>query len=97
MEVAAQLGHSVGKDYAITERYAFYSPGYLSKAVEALDALIATTDPEAPWPGDAAEGQRGRAGSPRQVALPEGWLDSQELNDSARQAVAQAELSVSGG
>jgi hypothetical protein len=39
-EVAAQLGHSVGKDYAITERYAFYSPDYLSKAVEALDALI---------------------------------------------------------
>jgi hypothetical protein len=39
-EVAAQLGHSVGKEYAITERYAFYSPDYLSKAVEALDALI---------------------------------------------------------
>jgi hypothetical protein len=24
-EVAAQLGHSVGKEYAVTERYAFYS------------------------------------------------------------------------
>jgi hypothetical protein len=51
----------------------------LVDSLEALDALIATTDPDAPWPGDAAEGQRGRAGSPRQVALPEGWLDSQEL------------------
>jgi nifR3 family TIM-barrel protein len=69
----------------------------LVDSLEALDALIATMEPEAPWPGDAAEGQRGRAGSPRQVALPEGWLDSQELNDAARQAVAQAELSVSGG
>ena len=69
----------------------------LVDSLEALDALIATMDAEAPWPGEAAEGQRGRAGSPRQVALPEGWLDSQELNDSARRAVAQAELSVSGG
>ena len=39
-EVAAQLGHSGGKEYAITERYAFYSPDYLSAAVEALDGLI---------------------------------------------------------
>ncbi len=69
----------------------------LVDSLEALDALIATMDPDAPWPGDAAEGQRGRAGSPRQVALPEGWLESQELNDTAREAVAQAELSVSGG
>jgi hypothetical protein len=39
-EVAAQLGHSVGKEYAVTERYAFYSPDYLSGAVQALDGLI---------------------------------------------------------
>ena len=39
-EVAAQLGHSVGKEYAVTERYAFYSPDYLSGAVGALDGLI---------------------------------------------------------
>ncbi len=69
----------------------------LVDSLAALDRLIASMDADAPWPGDAAEGQRGRAGSPRQVALPEGWLDSQELNDAAREAVAQAELSVSGG
>jgi nifR3 family TIM-barrel protein len=69
----------------------------LVDSLEALDRLIASMDADAPWPGDAAEGQRGRAGSPRQVALPEGWLDSRELNDAAREAVAQAELSVSGG
>jgi hypothetical protein len=38
-EVAAQLRHSVGKEQAITERHAFDSPDYLSKAVEALGAL----------------------------------------------------------
>jgi hypothetical protein len=64
---------------------------------EALDRLSAGMDLSAPWPGDAAEGQRGRAGSPRHVALPEGWLDSQELSEQHREAVAEAELSVSGG
>ena len=62
-----------------------------------LDDLIDTLDPDQPWPGEAAEGQRGRAGSPRRVALPDGWLDSQELTEAASAVVAQAELSVSGG
>jgi len=62
-----------------------------------LDDLIDTLDPDQPWPGEAAEGQRGRAGSPRRVALPDGWLDSQELNEASAAMVAQAELSVSGG
>jgi integrase len=39
-EVAAQLGHSAGKEYAVTERYAFFSPDYLANAVKALDALV---------------------------------------------------------
>src|SRR6476619_2262322 len=51
----------------------------LIDSLTALDRLIATLDSSAPWPGDAAEGQRGRAGSPRQVALPDRWLDSREL------------------
>ncbi len=69
----------------------------LVDSLAALDRLIASMDADAPWPGDPAEGQRGRAGSPRVVALPEGWLDSRELNALARDAVSQAELSVSGG
>ena len=69
----------------------------LVDSLAALDALIATMDASAPWPGDAAEGQRGRAGSPRVVALPDGWLASRELSEAHRQAVAEAELSVSGG
>jgi nifR3 family TIM-barrel protein len=69
----------------------------LVDSLEALDRLVATLDASAPWPGDAAEGQRGRSGSPRTVALPDRWLESRELDDTAREAVAQAELSVSGG
>jgi len=69
----------------------------LVDSLDALDALIATMDADAPWPGEAAEGQRGRAGSPRHVALPDGWLSSRTLDDASREAVAQAELSVSGG
>jgi nifR3 family TIM-barrel protein len=69
----------------------------LVDSLEALDRLIATMDADAPWPGEAAEGQRGRAGSPRHVALPDGWLASPELDEAARAQVAQAELSVSGG
>jgi len=66
-------------------------------SLAALDELLAGLDPDAPWPGDPAEGQRGRAGSSRRVALPEGWLASREMDQSCAEAVAEAELAVSGG
>jgi hypothetical protein len=69
----------------------------LVDSIQALDDLIGTMDLDAPWPGDPAEGQRGRAGSPRVVALPENWLRSRELDAAQSAQVAQAELSVSGG
>jgi tRNA-dihydrouridine synthase len=69
----------------------------LVDSLAALDALLASLDPDAPWPGDAAEGQRGRAGSPRRVALPDGWLDSRDLSEEHERTIAEAELSVSGG
>ena len=69
----------------------------LVDSMAALDDLIAGLDLEAVWPGEPAEGQRGRAGSPHRVALPDGWLDSRELNAASAAIVAQAELSVSGG
>jgi nifR3 family TIM-barrel protein len=69
----------------------------LVDSMAALDDLIAVLDLDAVWPGEPAEGQRGRAGSPRRVALPDGWLDSQELNAASAAVVAEAELSVSGG
>jgi len=69
----------------------------LVDSMASLDDLIDTLDLDQPWPGEPAEGQRGRAGSPHRVALPDGWLDSQELNEALAAVVAQAELSVSGG
>ena len=69
----------------------------LVNSLAALDELLAGLDLNAPWPGPAAEGIRGRAGSPRTVALPDGWLETRELTDAQRALVAEAELDVSGG
>ncbi|HET6301133.1 tRNA dihydrouridine synthase DusB [Microbacterium sp.] len=62
-----------------------------------IDDLLATLDLDAPYPGAAAEGQRGRAGSPKRPALPEGWLDSREVGAEASATLAEAELDTSGG
>lgn len=66
-------------------------------SLDEIDALLATLDLEAPYPGAAAEGQRGRAGTPKRPALPDGWLDSRELGADASCALAEAELDHSGG
>lgn len=62
-----------------------------------IDGLLATLDLDAPYPGAAAEGQRGRAGTPKRPALPDGWLDSREIGAEASSALADAELDHSGG
>lgn len=62
-----------------------------------MDELLGTLDRSMPYPGDEAEGPRGRAGGMKSCALPENWLDSRELGDSARASLLEAELSVSGG
>ncbi len=62
-----------------------------------FDELVAGLDGAQPHPGEPAEGPRGRAGSSRGVALPEGWLDSRVLDDAGAGALLDAELSVSGG
>nr|WP_246301379.1 tRNA dihydrouridine synthase DusB [Microbacterium immunditiarum] len=62
-----------------------------------IEELLATLDLDAPYPGAAAEGQRGRAGSPKRPALPEGWLDSREVGAEASATLAEAELDTSGG
>ncbi|WP_065572195.1 tRNA dihydrouridine synthase DusB [Microbacterium oleivorans] len=66
-------------------------------SLEEIDELLATLDLEAPYPGAAAEGQRGRAGTPKRPALPDGWLDSREIGHAASTALADAELDTSGG
>jgi nifR3 family TIM-barrel protein len=62
-----------------------------------LDRLVDTLDLDQPWPAEGADGQRGRAGSPRVVALPDRWLESRELDEAQEASIAQAELDVSGG
>lgn len=62
-----------------------------------LDELLGLLDLDQPYPGAAAEGPRGRAGSPKRPILPYGWLESRELDEAARTELDQAELDVSGG
>lgn len=69
----------------------------LVESLDHLDSLLARLDLDQPYPGVGAEGQRGRAGSPKRPHLPEGWLDSRELSETFRQSLREAELSVSGG
>lgn len=65
--------------------------------LDQMDQLLGTLDRSMPYPGDEAEGPRGRAGGMKSCALPENWLDSRELGDSARETLLEAELNVSGG
>ncbi|WP_159794767.1 tRNA dihydrouridine synthase DusB [Puerhibacterium puerhi] len=82
-------GYAVGGE----ARHALAMVSTLAELRERLDAL----DLDAPYPGEAAEGQRGRAGSPKTPHLPYGWLDSRELDAEWEAKLREAELSVSGG
>jgi nifR3 family TIM-barrel protein len=62
-----------------------------------FDELTAELDAGQPHPGAPAEGQRGRSGVQRQVALPEGWLADREIDVATASMISAAELSVSGG
>lgn len=92
----------------IRKHVAWYFKGYpvggdtraalaTSSTLAEIDDLLATMEWDAPYPGAAAEGQRGRAGTPKRTALPEGWLDSRELSAAGTTELAGAELDHSGG
>jgi nifR3 family TIM-barrel protein len=82
-------GYSVGGEF----RAALASVENLDQ----MDQLLGTLDRSTPYPGEEAEGPRGRAGSVKSCALPEHWLDSRELGESAKATLLEAELNVSGG
>ncbi len=67
------------------------------KDLAQLEELLAQLDHDQPYPGADAEGQRGRAGTPKNPSLPQGWLDSRELQETHRAELTEAELSTSGG
>ncbi|MDE0547032.1 tRNA dihydrouridine synthase DusB [Microbacterium sp. C7(2022)] len=92
----------------IRKHVAWYFKGYpvggdvrarlaTASSLAEIDELLAELDLDAPYPGAAAEGQRGRAGTPKRPALPDGWLASRELGEAASCALAEAELDHSGG
>lgn len=68
-----------------------------SSSLAEIDELLGRLDPDEPYPGAEAEGQRGRAGTPKQPALPEHWLDSRELQETHRATLTEGEGDTSGG
>jgi len=92
----------------IRKHVAWYFKGYAvggelraslatSASLAEIDDLLAQLDGDQPYPGADAEGQRGRAGTPKVPHLPDRWLDSRELQETHRADLTEAELDTSGG
>ena len=92
----------------IRKHVAWYFKGYavggelraklaVVESLQQMDDLLGELDRDAPYPGEAAEGQRGRAGTPKKPALPDRWLESRDLTGASRAEVTAAELHHSGG
>jgi nifR3 family TIM-barrel protein len=92
----------------IRKHVAWYFKGYpvggdarrALAAVESLahlDDLLGLLDRSVPYVAEGIEGQRGRSGSPRKPALPDGWLDSPELTPAQREALIEDESDTRGG
>ncbi len=65
----------------------------LVSSLDELDRLLGGLDRTEPFPTVSVGSPRGRAGSPRRVALPEGWLDCR----TGGVVDPEAELAISGG
>lgn len=95
----------------IRKHVAWYFKGYgvggetrralaMVESLAQMDEIFGTMDGKLPYPGVGAEGQRGRAGSPKRVVLPDGWLNSRTSDGVDLAALAEAEqagLGVDGG
>ncbi len=92
----------------IRKHVAWYFKGYAvggdlraslatASSLQEIDDLLAQLDWDQPYPGPDAEGQRGRAGTPKHPALPQGWLDTRELQETDQAELTEAELDTSGG
>lgn len=62
-----------------------------------MDEILSQLDGALPYPGEGAEGPRGRLGGVKSCSLPDRWLDSRELLGDDRTMLLEAELNVSGG
>ena len=92
----------------IRKHVAWYFKGYpvggelraklaTSSSLAEIDELLATLDWSAEYPGEGAEGPRGRQGTPRTPALPERWLDSHDVDVAVRADMSANEVHNSGG
>jgi len=62
-----------------------------------LDDLLSQIDSDQEFNTEVGEGPRGRTSGNRRPSLPDGWLDTCELDMEAASLVAAAEINVSGG
>lgn len=67
------------------------------ESLEHMDQILGELDRDLPYPGEGAEGPRGRLGGVKSCSLPDRWLDSRELLGDDRTMLLEAELNVSGG
>lgn len=67
------------------------------ESLQQMDDLLGQLDWSLPYPGEDAEGPRGRAGHPKRTALPDGWLDSHELAAAHRGQLTEGEADTTGG
>lgn len=67
------------------------------ESLSQMDDLLGGLDWSLPYPGELAEGPRGRLGGAKTCALPENWLNSRELEGDQKMMLSEAELGVSGG
>ena len=92
----------------IRKHIAWYLKGYpvggdvrrrlgLVESLGELRGILNEMDLDSPFPGADAEGPRGRQGTARKPACPDGWLDTQEITPDLELRLREAELSVSGG
>lgn len=82
-------GYPVGREI----RNALVQVGTL----EELHRILDTIDTSIPYPGEAAEGQRGKQGTPKRVSLPEGWLADRCVDTGTFEDMRANEEHCSGG
>jgi nifR3 family TIM-barrel protein len=62
-----------------------------------LDQLLAQIDADQAFNIEVGSGPRGRTSGNKRPALPDGWLDTCDIDTETAALVARAEISVSGG
>lgn len=67
------------------------------ESLQSLDDLLGTLDWDQPYPGEGAEGPRGRAGTPKTPSLPDKWLESRDIDGIQRSNLTEGEGDTSGG